>query len=137
MSFVVTKRPIVAIPISVLVYGESGETQEIKFVAQYKRVPFNELMPLQNALNNLSRQAQGLEPIADEKGKLPEWKYKSDIGFITDRMSGWLDVTDEAGNEFKFTKANLETVIATYPSLVQPLFNGFFQAHAGAKEKNS
>lgn len=136
-SFVVTKRPIVAFPISALVYDDEGKPQKIEFVAQYKRLPFSELKPLQDALNNIMRKAQGLEPVPDEKGEFPEWKYKTDSEFLLERMSGWLGVDDESGNELKFTKANLEKVMDAYPSLMQPLFHGFFNAHAGAKEKNS
>lgn len=137
MSFVVTKRPTVAFPISALVYDDEGKPQKIEFVAQYKRAPFPELKPLQDALNNIMREAQGLEPVPDDKGNLPKWKYKTDAEFLVERMSGWIGVMDETGNEFQFSKANLAKVLETYPSLILPLFHGFFNAHGGAKEKNS
>ncbi|NHC62179.1 phage tail assembly chaperone [Paenalcaligenes suwonensis] len=136
-SFVVTKRPIVAFPISISVYDEKGELQEIEFVAQYKHASLTELQALQNGYNNFIRSIQGLDPVPDEKGKVQVWKYKTDMELVQERLVGWIGVSEESGQEMKLTKANLEKVIATYPELVKPLFHGFFSAHSGAKEKNS
>lgn len=137
MSFKIAKRPVVGFPVSVSVYDVEGKAQRLEFIAQYKRAKHKELRELITAARNLDRQKHGLEPIPAEDGdKAAEWPYKSDLAFLEDRMCGWVGVKDEDGAIVEFSPVALNELLSEYPEFTQSLFDGFFQAHLGARTKN-
>jgi|JTFO01.1.fsa_nt_gb hypothetical protein len=137
MSFKIAKRPVVGFPVSVSVYDANGQTQALEFIAQYKRVLPDELKVLVEGAQNLNRLARGLEPLAPEGGGEPiQWPYKSERDFFADRVCGWIGPQDEGGTPIPFSAQALDQLLTEYPEFQRPLFNGFFDAHAGAREKN-
>lgn len=137
MSFVVTKRPIAAKKLEIVVNDEKGSEVKLDFVAQYIRHTPNELADLQDGMTNQARLAQGLEPVTRRDGtEVPKFAFTSDIDFIKAKMSGWLSVRDASGDSIPFSPESLDQVLTDWPELVIPLFHGFFEAHQGAKQKN-
>jgi hypothetical protein len=137
MSFVVTRRPIAAFPLDIIVNGENGGPVTIKFVAQYHRHSPEQLADLRDGMTNRVRETQGMPPIVRPDGSaVPAYPYPSDIKFIEDKMAGWLGVKDASGDSIPFNPETLARVLGDWPELVIPLFNGFFAAHEGAKQKN-
>ncbi|WLW63682.1 hypothetical protein ACM1PE_09000 [Achromobacter sp. PD1] len=137
MSFVVTKRPVAAMPIEVIVNGTNGNPMEIKFIAQYHRHTPQQLADLRDGMTDQVRAGQGLEPLQRPGGtRAPAYQYASDIDFLKDKMASWLGVRDGAGESITYSVDQLEALLADWPELVIPLFNGFFGAHEGAKKKN-
>lgn len=137
MSFVVTKRPVAAMPIEVIVNGTNGSPVEIKFIAQYHRHTPQQLADARDGMTDQVRAGQGLKPLLRPDGsQAPLYQYASDIDFLKDKMVSWLGVRDGAGESITYSVEQLEAVLADWPELIIPLFNGFFAAHEGAKKKN-
>jgi len=136
MSFVATRRPIAAFPLSIIVNGANGDPVTIEFVAQYHRHSPEQLADLRDGMANKIRAAQGADPIVRADGSAPAYPYNSDIDFIKDKMAGWLGVRDAMGDSIPFGEDSLKRVLEDWPELVVPLHNGFFSAHEGAKQKN-
>lgn len=136
MAFVPAKRPVAAAPIKFFVNNESGKQVEVSFVAQYHRHTKTQIDTLRNGVTNRMRKALGEELVKDPDGSTPEFPYESDMHFVHDKMAGWLHVKDESGAAREFNRDELDTIVEDYPELVIPLFNGFFEAHSGAKQKN-
>ncbi|AWG34020.1 phage tail assembly chaperone [Alcaligenes aquatilis] len=136
MSFKIAQRPVVGYPVSISVYDEKGKTQKLEFIAQYKRSKRPELQDLIAAARNLARKNAGLEPLAEEGGKPKEWPYTSNEGFFQAHVCGWVGVKGEDGKDLAFSHEALEGLLAEYPEFHQPLFDGFFSAHIGARAKN-
>lgn len=136
MSFKIAQRPVVGYPVSISVYDEKGKTQKLEFIAQYKRSKRPELQDLIAAARNLARKNAGLEPQAEEDGKPKEWPYTSDEGFFQAHVCGWVGVKGEDGKDLAFSHEALADLLTEYPEFHQPLFDGFFSAHIGARAKN-
>lgn len=137
MSFVPAKRPIVSFPITAQIYGEDGKLKPIDFVLQYNRVKRKELADLSDSVVNFARKNAGQEPIKRADGSsIPEWKYTTDEQFVLEHACGWVGVQNDAGEAIAFASEALADVLSDYPELVTAAFNGFFNAHQGAREKN-
>jgi len=138
MEFVPSKRPTVSYPISVSIYGEDGQLIEIAFVAQYRRATRKELIDLNDAAVNqgLKNLGSPVDDVRADGSTVPAWPYPDDESFIKDRMVGWTGVTNAAKEALAFSEQALSEVLADYPELIAPLFQGFFSAHQGARQKN-
>lgn len=137
MAFVVTKREFATAPIKVFVYDEKGKQVEISFIAKYHRHTKTQVDELQDGSVNRYRKDLGQEPIKGRDGSIAEFPYDSDLDFIREKMCGWLQVRDAAGQAQEFSLEALGAVVEDFPELVPPLFNGFFEAHRGSRQKNS
>lgn len=137
MSFVVTKRPVAAFPISLVVNGTNGDPLEISFVAQYHRHTPEQLADLTDGMVNKARATQNLPPLLRPNGsQAPEYPYSSDLEFVQAKLANWLGVRDAAGDSVTFSRESLQAVITDWPELIAPLFSGFYSAHQGAQKKN-
>jgi len=137
MSFVRARRPLAASPISFTVYDENGNTQKIEFVAQYHRHEYTHLADLQDAMVNRAREAEGKASIVRDDGTVvPKWPYATDLEFIQDKMAGWRGMTESNGTPTPFCAEGVAEFVQDYPEAIVPLFDGFFQAHRQAREKN-
>lgn len=138
MAFVVTKRAIAASEIKVVVNGEDGAPVEIKFVAQYKRSPLDQINALHDAMTNAYRERLGqpVLPVPAGQKEPAKWSYASDVDFIKDKMTGWLGVRDGQGDSIPFSVKALDQVLKDWPELVISLFQGFWRAHQQVQEKN-
>lgn len=137
MSFVVSKRPVASCPINVKAYKADGAIVDISFVAQYHRHSPQGIADLRDSISNKARVATGQLPLEREDGTvIPSWAYTTDRAFIQSKLAGWRDVNNESGDAIPFTEDALLTTLDDWPELIAPLFNGFFEAHQEAREKN-
>jgi len=136
MAFVTAKRPVAAAPIKVFVNGADGTQVEIGFVAQYHRHAKTHVDSLLNGMINRRRKIAGDELVKNPDGSTPDFPFETDADFIRAKMAGWLHVKNEGGSLREFTDEALVDVMEDFPEIVSPLFNGFFEAHSGAKQKN-
>lgn len=136
MAFVPAKRPVAAAPIKCAVYDENGDVTQIEFVALYHRRSHEQVVDMQQALQNRARQLTDQEPIKRPDGSESTWAYATDMEFLRDVVAGWPGVHDAAGGALPYNTEALDALVGDYPELVVPLFNGFFEAHRGARVKN-
>ncbi|MPS30634.1 MAG: hypothetical protein E2576_14280 [Alcaligenaceae bacterium] len=137
MPFVRAKRPVAAAPISFSVYDEFGQVQKVEFVAQYHRHDHGRVADLQDAMANHARKATGQPPIVRGDGTaIPGWEYATDLAFIAAKLAGWREMVGADGQPVAFSAEEVDKLVQDYPEAIVPLFNGFFEAHQQAREKN-
>lgn len=112
-------------PVRVEIIDGNGVLKTSVFKAVFKRLSREDL----DDLNARLEKSRNLEPDADPAEKL------TDAQVVREVMVGFEDVTDENGNEVKFSEANLEALMNVHP--VRPtIVSTFFKAVYGAAIKN-
>lgn len=136
MAFIPVKRSVASFPISVLVYGDSGQKQAIEFTAQYRRHKQSELDHLSDSIANKIRKERGDELITRKDGTTPLFEFETSVDFLAEIMTGWPGVVDAHGQPRAFSTEALRELLDDYPELTSALSEGFWSAHRKAVEKN-
>lgn len=136
MKLTINRNPVIGYPVESKIFDEKGEVQTIGFTVLYKRVENGIRKKLLNGVTNLAREEMGLESSKDDKGKVHKWPYKTDADFFNEYITGWVGVHDEKGEPLDYSVENRTRLLENYPELNQPVFQGFFDAHEGARVKN-
>ena len=66
---------------------------------------------------------------------MSEKKYKNQTEEVIDCLVGWEDIQDEDGNNYEYTKENVEAILEIYPGLNSSIITAFVENYNEAGRK--